>query len=105
MALTTLETDWRYDMARFIKSKIDRVAYNRDYISYIRMIKRPTPPGNYDIVIGYAPSNDAYSEQTLARDLNVSLAEQEMDRYLQELEEEPLQEYFGDVIENRGNIW
>lgn len=105
MALTTLETDWRYEMARFIKSKIDRVAYNRDYISYIRMVKSEHVPGAYDIVIGYAPSNDGYSEQTLARDLNVNLAEQEMDKYLQELEEEPLQEYFGDIIENRGNIW
>ena len=91
-------------MARFIRSKIDRVAYNRDYISYIRMVKSENIP-YYDIVIGYAPSNDGYSEQVLAKDLNVNLAEQELDRYLQELEEEPLQEYFGDIIENRGINW
>lgn len=89
-------------MARFIRSKKERVAYNRDYITYIRL---SSVAGEYAIVIGYAPCNDAYKEIVLADKLSINKAEELLDKYLLELEEEPLQEYFGDLIDRNNNPW
>lgn len=91
---------------RFIKSKKDRVAYNRNYITYIRM---DNSNGNYKIVIGYSPCNDGYKEIVLADNLNINEAEPLLDKYLLELEEEPIQEYFSDIVDtalnSNGNPW
>lgn len=84
---------------RFIKSKVDRVAYNRDYVTYIRLMKEHDT--RYKIVIGYAPCNDGYKEIVIAKDLDINTAEQEYDKYLLELEEEPIQEILGDLAESR----
>ena len=84
---------------RFIKSKLQKVAYNRDYITYIRIDKIHGQDGRYSIVIGYAPCNDAYKEITLEKNLDINSAEQLYDKYLLELEEEPIQEILGDVVD------
>lgn len=89
-------------MGRFIKSKKERVAYNRDYITYIRMQRLDQ---EYRIVVGYAPCNDAYKEIVLADRLDINKAEELLGKYLLKLEEEPLQEYFGDMIDSMNNGW
>lgn len=82
-------------MSRFIKSKISKVAYNRDYITYIRQEKNG---GMYRIMIGYAPCNDAYKEIALAESSDINQIEALLDRYLEELEEEPIQDYLSDIV-------
>ena len=89
-------------MSRFIKSRKNRVAYNRDYITYIR-IERLSE--SYQIVMGYAPCNDGYKEIVLADGMNINQAEELFDKYMLELEEEPLQEYLGDVVDSINNCW
>lgn len=88
-------------MGRFIKSNKDKVAYNRDYITYIR--RTQDGYSKWKIVIGYAPCNDNYKEITLADDLDINEADELLDKYLLELEEEPLQEYFGYILD-RSNM-
>lgn len=82
-------------MSRFIKSKINNVAYNRNFISYIRILRKGD---DYKIVIGYAPCNDAYKEIVIAENLDINSAEAMYDKYLAELEEEPMPGYLKDYV-------
>ena len=91
-------------MGRFIKSVKETVAYNRDYITYIRKAQDGYH-GKWKIVIGYAPCNDGYKEITLADGLDINKVDELMDRYLLELEEEPLQEYLGDFVDSSAPRW